>query len=423
MPRYKRLLRAVGGEALSKSYYVFLLVHTTFLISTRLPGVFINTLLLGESNDLGVVMLYNLAFFLSGAVSMALAAFVMHRTSAGFVAITGIMVYNVLYVALIGILLTGRSASDYHIALGVLMGVADGFYWLAYGNLLADNTGFESRDSGLAILSIFDSSVNLVIPLLSGWIIFIIGSLTGYLVVFALAFAVSIVTSVLALRLPRGGHGKGAEVNYVHTLRAVRRDRALHFSLLAQGCKGIREGVFTFILSIVLYQLIRSELLVGINTFVTALVSILSFAIMSRTVTQRNRVKMMILAAAVLIAAALADMLWISVFMVFLFTVFNAFFSGFINNSCITNFFDMLQKSRELDGHQPEMIALNECYLVVGRSIGIAFILGMTWLFGDSLVMQMTCLLILSFTQFITAGLCRISEKADQRKDRSEVIQ
>ena len=407
-----RLQLAVGGESLGRGYYTFLLVHTSFLVFTRLPGVFINTLLLGESNDLGVVMMYNMAFFVSGAVCMLIAARVMHKTSAGFVAITGIMIYNLLYLALVIILLSGHAASDYHIALGVVMGAADGFYWLAYGNLLADNTGFQNRDRGLAILCVFDSAVNLVVPLFAGWVISAVGSVGGYLAVFAMAFAISIGTSAPALRLPRDRRSAGGSTEYSAVLRVVRRRKPLRYSLLAQGCKGIREGVFTFIFSIVIYQLIKSEFLVGVNTFAAALVSILSFLVMGKTITQKNRVAVMTLAAAVLVAAAAADMIWINVGMIFLFTVLNAFFSGFIVNSCYTNFLDMLQKYPELDARQPEMIALNECYLVAGRIVGIAILVVMTRLFGDSLTMQMTGLLVLSLTQFATAALCRASERA-----------
>lgn len=423
MPTFSRnspfqiLKRIIGGEKLSAGYYAFLLVHASFLISVKLPGVFINTLLLGESNDLGVVMLYNLSFFLAGAGSMVLAAQVLHKTSPSFVAVVGVMGYNVLYLALVVLLLTGQTVSDYHIILGIFMGVADGFYWLAYGNLLSDCTGFDNRDSGMAIISICMSVVNLCIPLLSGWIIFVVGGISGYLVVFALAFGVSVVTSFLALRLPKGSHAAGGRVEYGRTLSLVFKSKRLFYSLSAQGVKGIREGVFTFILSIVLYQLVKSELLIGVNTFIAALVSMLSFTMMSRVLSQKNRIKWMTVAASVLSAAAAACLFKLDVFMIFVFTVLNSFFAGFIENSCYTNFLNMLQKSRELDTHRPEIFALNECTLVLGRSVGIAVILMMSASFGSSLTTQMVSLLILSLTQFITAVLCKLSETADKREE------
>lgn len=418
----KRIKRMIGGDGLSRSYYAFLLVHTSFLICVKLPGVFINTLLLGESNDVNVVMLYNLVFFLAGAVSMVAAAQVLHRTNPGFVAVIGVIGYNILYLLLILLIVTGQVVSDYHIVLAVLTGVADGFYWLSYGNLLSETTQTETRDSGIAIISICMSVVNLTAPLLAGWIISAVGNITGYLVVFAMAFAVSVVTSLLAFRLPKSRAPVSERVDYRLTLRMTWRDRALRYSILAQGNKGIREGVFTFILSVILYQIISSELLIGINTFVAALVSILSFTIMSRVLSPKNRVGYMLFATAILSAAAAVCLFRLDVMMIFGFTVLNSFFAGFIENSSYSIFLDRLQAVPMLQNRQPEIFAVNECVLVSGRGIGIAIILLMSFWFGSSLTVQMISLVILSITQFLTVLFCRMSEQA-LLKQESGVIE
>lgn len=414
----KRLRCAVGGDTLKADYYIFLLVHSSFLISVRLPGVFINTLLLGESNDIDIVMKYNLVFFLAGSISMLVAAQVLHRTSPGFVAVSGIVGYNVLYLLLILLLLRGRTVSDYHLLLGSLMGVADGFYWLAYGNLLSDTTELDNRDSGIAIVSICMSVVNLVIPLLSGWIIAKSGNLTGYLIVFIMAFAMSVVTGVLAIRLPKKHTQAGNRVEYVRTLRLAWQDKSLRYALLTQGSKGIREGVFTFILSIILYQLISSEWLIGVNTFVAALVSILSYTLMSRLLTYKNRLGYMLLATTVLSMAAAVCLFQLNVAMIFVFTILNSLFAGFIENSSYSNFLDKLQDVSLLASHRPEMFAVNECVLVLGRSVGIAIILLIGTFFGSSLTVQMVSVLILSVTQFITVIFCRKSQAAGKNEKK-----
>jgi MFS family permease len=405
----KFLKRAVGGDTLQAGYYAFLLVHTSFLVSVRLPGVFINTLLLGESNDIDVVMMFNLVFFLTGAVSMLAAAPVLHRTNPGFVAVAGIVGYNVLYLILILLLLKGRNVSECHLLLAALMGLSDGFYWLAYGNLLSDTTEVENRDSGIAIISICMSVVNLTAPLLAGWIITKGGSLKGYLIVFIMAFIVSVITALLAIRLPKKRTLEVNRAKYVLSLRLAWQNKPLRYALLAQGSKGIREGVFTFILSVILYQMISNEWLIGVNNFVAALVSILSFTLMSRLVTHENRLRYMMLAVAVLSAAAAVCLFQLSVVMIFVFTVLNSLFSGFIENSSYSNLLDRLQDTSELENHRPEMFAVNECVLVLGRSIGIAIILLMGGFFGNSLMVQMVSLLILSVTQFVTTEFCKRS--------------
>ena len=59
---YLRVL--VNGETLGGGFYRFLSVHACFLVFYGLPHVFINTMLLGQTNDVKVVVMYNATFFL-----------------------------------------------------------------------------------------------------------------------------------------------------------------------------------------------------------------------------------------------------------------------------------------------------------------------------------------------------------------------
>ena len=48
---------------LSHNYYLFLLVHTLFLVFTRIPAIFINTLLMNQTGDVNSTLFYNGAIF------------------------------------------------------------------------------------------------------------------------------------------------------------------------------------------------------------------------------------------------------------------------------------------------------------------------------------------------------------------------
>ena len=64
----------VNGETLGGGFYRFLSVHACFLVFYGLPHVFINTMLLGQTGDVKVVVMYNATFFLGSAAAMLLAA-------------------------------------------------------------------------------------------------------------------------------------------------------------------------------------------------------------------------------------------------------------------------------------------------------------------------------------------------------------
>ena len=403
----------LGGDALGAGYYRFLLVHTSFMVFNRLPYVFINTMMLGQTNDVKVVVMYNATFFLGSAVAMLAAAEFLHRTNSGVTAVVGIIGYNILYLVLI---VLGDRASQWHLWLGLLTGLADGCYWLSYGHLLSDVTDLSNRDSGIAIVSIFSNVVNLTVPLLAGFIIERVGGTSGYITVFAIALAVSVVACALALRLPKRRMGGKHHVDYGVTLRLVWKSKHLLYSLLAQCCKGVREGAFTFILSIVLYQMVSNELLVGFNTFLSAAAAIASFVIASRILSLANRVKYMGVAVAVLTGIAALCILRLSPVMVILYTVINSFFAGFLENSTYSTFLDMMQMVPEMEHHRPELLAVNDTVLELGRCVGLGFIIVMNVFVGESVGVQVWSLLLLTLTQVGTVALCSRAMRAARQK-------
>ena len=248
--------------------------------------------------------------------------------------------------------------------------------------------------------------VNLTVPLLASFVIDRVGGTKGYITVFAMAFAVSLVTCALALRLPKRHTETEHHVDYPFTFRAIARNRHLLYGLAAQSCKGVREGAFTFILSIVLYQMVSNELLVGFNTFLSAAAAIASFVIASRILSLTNRVRYMGLAVAVLTGIAGVCIFHLSPVMVIVYTVVNAFFAGFLENSTYSTFLDMMQLVPEMDDHRPELLAINDTVLEIGRCLGLGFFLAMNLWVGESIRVQVWSLLLLTLTQIGTVLLC-----------------
>lgn len=409
--------RALGGQSLSGDYYRLLRVHTLFLTFSKLSAVFINTLLLGQTQDVNVVLGYNAVYFASCAVTMLLATGVLHRLGPGVTAVLGIAGYNLLYLFL---LLAGVQAARYALFLGLLIGVADGFYWLSYGCLFSGTTQLSNRDSGLAIISVCGSLVNLVAPLVSGGLISFVGGMRGYATVFGLALLVALLCAALALRLPNRLGRAAARPNHRQSLRLALRRPALRYALLAQGCKGIREGSFLFALGVVLYQLVSSEWLIGFNTFLSSLAAIASYMVISRVVTVARRVPLMAMAVVVLAVAAGLCLGLLSPLAVLAFSLVNACFAGYIENSCFTTFLDALQTVPGAEAHRAELLALNECTLASGRIVGLGMVALLFLGVGKAVSSQVLGLLLLTLTQFGTVLLCKKALAARRALEAAE---
>ena len=393
----------VNGETLGGGFYRFLSVHACFLVFYGLPHVFINTMLLGQTGDVKVVVMYNATFFLGSAAAMLLAAGLLQRTDSGVTAVLGILGYNVLYlllivlpvVAFVVLLVAWASGGSCgRLLLAELRPSAVGFhrpYQPGQRPCHCEHLrqrrqphhpaagGFHHRRSGRY------------------------AGLYGGVRAVVCRVRRHLCAGAAAAQAPYGGH----KVDYPRTLRAIGRNRHLLYSLAAQGCKGVREGAFTFILSIVLYQMVKNELLVGFNTFLSAAAAIASYVIASRILSLANRVRYMGIAVAVLTGIAALCILHLSPMTVILYTVVNSFFAGFLENSTYSTFLDMMQLVPEMDDHRPELLAVNDTVLELGRCVGLSIIIVMNVYVGEDVGVQVWSLLVLTLTQVGTVLLCR----------------
>lgn len=407
-----RLRGMVGGDSLGTTYYRFLLVHTGFTIFTSLPGVFVNTFLMSRGGSMDPVLLYNALAFTGTAAGMLLSSSVVHRLNAGIVSVIGIFGYSLFYLQLIFL---NSSAVDHVFLLGVTNGLASAFYWLSYSQLLTEYTDLQNRDSGMAIVSIMSSGVNVAAPLFSGFLISALGGV-GYNTVFGLAVAIGLVTALGAMRLPKPEMEPG-RVDHRRALRLLHSQKALYYAMLGESCKGIREGAFGFILSILLYRLIRSEALIGFNSFLSSAVSILSFLLISKYVIASNRIRFMKAALAFLFVFSVINVFTMNPFVLVVFTVVNSFFAGFIVNSSFGTFLDAMQLIPEAKNLRPELFALKEIFLATGRCLGVFIILLLDRLSGGSAMWQALSLVFLTVTQMGTvAASAHASSLVEQQK-------
>lgn len=360
---------------------------------------------------MNVVLIYNGLSFMGTAVGMFVSAAILHRFNSSIVSVIGIIGFNLFYLLLI---IFGSHSADYVVLLGITNGIAGSFYWLSYSQLLTECSNLTNRDSALAIISIAGSVVNLVSPFISGTVISSIGGMRGYNVIFYIAFIISVITAVGAVFLPKQKHPP-SRARHIATIQHVLRNKALLFALLSEMCKGLREGVFNFILVILLFKFIKSEFLVGFNTLLGSAVSIISFLIISRKIRDKNRIKYMELAVFCLLIYSIITIFTISPVVLILFTVINSFFSGFIINSSFSTFLDATQIVSESSEKRPELFALKELFLATGRCVGVIVLILVNIFTGSSVQCLVITLAVLAVTQIGTIVMCEHATKLIQQ--------
>ena len=401
----ERVYFALGCNRFGKNYFLFLKSHTLFLIFMAIPNVFINTFFMSQTDDTNVVLLYNMLNYIFTGLGMCPAVVLMRKFSAAVCAIVGVSLYNVMYVCL---LILNSSAADYAYLLGMFNGIASGFYWLSYSTRLTESTNDGNRESAVSLISVFGSLVNLIFPMISGAIISALPGDTGYFAIFGLALFLALITIVELCRLPKVSI-TNKKTNIRFCLKTVFHNKVWFLSMFTNTCYSVREGAFAFMLNVIIFQYVRSEALVGLNTFLCAAASIVSSILLMRIVNQNNRLASMLLSAIFMFIVSVIFIFYMNVYTCIVFAVLNAAVLLYLScpvNGVVMSPYGVMPDSAELC---PEFMAIKENFVGTGRSLGIILIMVLNHFTQGNLLWQAIALACLSAFQGVTvlvAGKC-----------------
>ena len=116
---------------------IFLLINGLFTVANGLSGTFVNIYLWKSKNDLGNIGLFNFFNYLFIPIAFMVGGWLTKRKSATFSLRVGILFHGFFYFL---ILATGHNSANYVIQLGCVLGIAAGFYWVAFHTLSFDLT-------------------------------------------------------------------------------------------------------------------------------------------------------------------------------------------------------------------------------------------------------------------------------------------
>lgn len=401
----ERVSLALGLHRFSKNYFLFLKSHTLFLIFMAIPNVFINTFFMSQTDDTNVVLLYNMLNYIFTGLGMFPAVYLMRKASAAVCAIVGVAFFNVIYISL---LILNDHAADYAYLLGICNGIASGFYWLSYSTRLTESTNDSNRESAVSLISVFGSLVNLIFPMISGAIISSLPGNTGYFAIFGLALFLALITIIELCRLPKVSiTNKKTSIRFC--LKTVFTNKVWFLSMFTNTCYSVREGAFAFMFNIIIYQYVRNEALVGLNTFLCAAASIASSILLMRIVNQNNRLASMLLASLFMFIVSVIFIFYMNLYTCLVFAVINAAVLLYLScpvNGVVMSPYGVMPNAAELC---PEFMAIKENFVGTGRSLGIILIMVLNVFTQGNLLWQAIALACLSAFQGVTvfvAGKC-----------------
>ena len=403
----------LGLNLLSTDFKKFASMHCTYSIFQAMVSFYITTLLMRVTGNGDIVIWFNLATYFFQGFGVIFCVVVMRKSSVNLAMRIGILGLIVMYAILLFFM---DSADKLMPVLGFFNGVANGFYWLAYASYFSAFTVDSKRDAALGFMGFMNGITFLIMPTLSGFVIEKIGGFAGYTVVFGLAFLIALITIFLSLRLPKQVcQAEENKTYFLQALKIIAHDACWRCGMACETLRGIRDGTFNFLLNLLLFEIIQSETLIGINSLLASIGTIVSFWAAGRIIKPGNRVKSMLIGSTVLLVACSLPAFSMSPAAIMVFAIVNAFFSTFIINPSNSIMFLIVQKKAD-PKMTNEYFSIRDVFLVGGRIIGVSILFA----FPRVQYGYVIAIVLLTLSQFIIVGLSKRSTNLLKQLDAVE---
>ncbi|HTG68983.1 MAG TPA: MFS transporter [Candidatus Udaeobacter sp.] len=355
------------AKALNRQAVLLLVVQALFGVANVLSGTFVPVYLWKASQSYMLIGWYTLGqYVMSGLTFWVAGKWVKEHNKMNSLRI-GIVLSGVFYCT---VLLLGQQAKSYYVPLGILHGMALGFFWLAFNVVYFEVTDPDNRDRYNGWAGLLGSAAGIVAPWVSGLLITSMQGEKGYRLIFTLSLVIFSISVILSFWLKKR-HGQGI-YNWKHGLQQLMQKgnpwRRMFPAIAAQG---VREGVFMFLVGLTVYVATKNESKLGTFSLITSLVALISFWFVGKMLKKRNR-KLVMLIGVIMISVVILPLFWkVSYATLIMFGIGTSLFMPLYIIPMTSRVFDLIGQSEESAREREEFIVLREIALVTGRVIGL----------------------------------------------------
>ncbi|WP_336433219.1 MFS transporter [Ferroacidibacillus organovorans] len=338
--------------------------NTLFIAGLGLSATFINVYLWRVDHSLFPLILFNGFLDVGIPLAFVICGFLAHRVKEPTLLRIGIIGVSVFFALL---LFAGKAAAHHAIWLGLLFGLGQGFYWYAFHVASFDCTRADARTDFHAASGFFTSLVGMLAPFVAGLIIANSARLTGYSLVFACTFTLFVILFVQSFRLR---HGPCRRTEFAEGF-CFARDPDWRRVWLATVSFGLREGVYAFVIPILVFFSSKTEAGVGDFGLWTGIVALLSYGWIGRIKRHELLKRFMIVPSIALGGFACVLLLGIKPMILTIFGASTALLFPFVMIPLTSVTQDEIDESERSSVRRAEYVISREVALGVGRVSGI----------------------------------------------------
>lgn len=277
------------------------------------------------------------------------------------------------------VLWLGTKAVHYIVVLGILQGMASGFFWLAFNVVYFEVTEPGNRDKFNGWAGLLGSGAGMLAPWISGYLITTLSGARGYRIVFTMSLVIFLIGVIVSFFLTKR-KVKGQYYWFKAWKVLGERHNPWRRLVPALVAQGTREGVFGFLIGLLVYIATKQELKLGNYTLITSGVALVSFFIVGKMLKPQYRIRAMFIGTVMLMLVILPFFWKLDYMTLLIFGMGTALFIPLYIIPMTSSVFDQIGHDEQSAQLRVEYIVLREVSLCFGRVVSIAvFILVISW--------------------------------------------
>lgn len=307
--------------------WLYMILRIVFSAGCVILNLFISTFLLKSyGNFSSELITYNIIMRTVQPVGVFVALVLTRKFAPKLTQAMGLLLF---LISLVVLCIFGDGVSGLYPIFAVLLGFADAFFYGVNTMQMLTFTKDENRDRFNGVLGLISGIVSLFMPILSGYIIQYFPDFTGYRIMFGFAAVCIGVSLFFTMGLNVPVPKKTASIG--STLKRILGDRNCMRCIIANSlthCKGSVLGTF---LTMLVYNLISNEAVIGLRSSLSSIASLVSVALYGMFIRSANRTKGSVIAMTLVLLPCLWMLFELNVAVLMVFTVVYAFAGTFMD--------------------------------------------------------------------------------------------
>lgn len=371
----------------SKQAVRLMILLSMMSFASLLSNVFVNIFLWKITSDMRSLAIYNLTLYAACALTIPVFGWVMKRYSAMLVFRLSIL-FSIAYFSCI-ILCAGRIEQILYL-LGTLSGIGTASNVNSSNQLTVRFTQPENRSRFLSYSNVLNSAASMVCPLISGVLIMLFDDLYGYYVLFGISIALYLASFVLCSWFEEQHAAR--PFRFFYTWRTC--SPLLRRVNLTQFIIGLRDGIFDFLINVLIFDIVKNEGLFGAATSFSRLIIVIFYWAAGRWVHKDNLYKHLRYSMWLMWAAPIPLFVLANTPGMIAQTIMNAIAAPIVAITLNSLNFNSIERASRNDDLE-ESLALKEVCLNTGKATGVAIFLVMQsylttgWIYAILLILNL----------------------------------